>query len=198
MMSHRCISLALATLAALPLGACASTSSQQERAGSPSRASHEFVQGPHVATGTSVRVRLSRPLDLSSSTEGGEFDGVVQDDLRTEQGLVLVRSGAAVHGRVAWSSRNGRVALRAAQVESPVGALEMHATLVGIGQPADATAGSTIRTGAPDQSRASVPLARRPGEAAPDAFRGRIASDTDLTLQLTRPILAPNAHVYRE
>lgn len=196
MKNLRRLGLVATTLLAFDLAACASGSASTRA--NASESAHEFIQGPHIASGTAVHVRLTQALDLASSTEGGSFEAALEEDLRTEQGAVLVRSGAMIRGRVAWSARSGRVTLRSAQVESPVGPIEIHAALLQAGQPGTSDANPALHPTAGDAIRTSTPLARQGGPESADPFRGRLACDTTLTLQLTRPLLAPGAHVLRD
>ena len=179
-------------VAGMFVAACGAAHSTDETA---SAASDHLIQGPHIANGTSMQVRLTQALDLSSSSDRAVISAVLENDLRTPNGDILVRSGAALHGHIAWSARTGRISLRDAQIESPVGPLDIHAALIGAGQP-DTTAAPTAFRGAPnDLPRGSAPLARQAGNAAPDSLRGLIACDAAITLQLTRPLLAPGASV---
>jgi hypothetical protein len=184
----------LLVLAALLAGTACGGASSSERSSTAS-APHEFVSGPHVPTGTAVHVRLMQPLDLSSSTEGASIAATLEDDLRTPEGTILVRSGAALRGHVAWSARTGRVLLRNAQVDSPVGPIDIHAALVGAGQPDATTPAASFHNAAPDAPRTTSPLARQAGPTQNETPRGRLPSDTLLTLQLTRPLLAPGSRV---
>jgi hypothetical protein len=103
-----------------------------------------------------------------------------------------------IHGRVAWSARSGRVTLRSARVDSPVGAIEIHAALLEAGQPVGNDATPTLHPTSGDVARTTTPLARQGGAIGVDSLRGRLACDTTLTLQLTRPLLAPGSHVLRD
>ena len=168
-------------LVALLASGCAATPERRTAVRDP------VVQGPHVASHTRAIVELVAPLDLSSSASGAVLDGSFVDDLRSPSGDIVVRAGARVHGRVEWRTRTGRMVLREATADTPVGPLELHAAL----ETNDSDDG--VAPSAPSLSPGSAMAHATPGAQPAVPVRPIGAR---VTLTLTRPLMAPGAFVF--
>jgi hypothetical protein len=89
------------------------------------------IDGPFVAAGTHVVVRLDEPIDTETSRAGQLFRASVEGDLRSPEGVLVVARGASLAGHVAsvGTSFDPKVRLSLESITTVTGVAAIQATV---------------------------------------------------------------------
>ncbi len=141
-------------------------------------------EGPHVAAGTQLTVRLTQNISTKTAYPQQPFTAVVEKPLRASNGTVLVPSGALLHGEVAEVSK-----------EPPT--LTLNFTTI---ETDEGRAPISVDVLATDKRLYRVPAASV-GSPAYGFYDRRMASELMLPrggqmhIVLTQPLVAPSSNI---